>query len=257
MADPEGEMDSDPGIPSFELDILSTRKRSLKEVTKFLNSTPPNKVPPNKRHMSDQMANRESKSAYKTYARISSSVKTQVSRKNTSSGCMSDSRGFYGKKTTPAKEVTANKTPNRIYRQKSSRLFDASSHDEDQSVEDVDIVIKRSEDDQAPDSEGISFESEEPEEGVPATTTAAENLIGISPTTAISEGMPAAFKEITGLLTTVVKRMDRMENELKSHISSVSSSSSKVRTGAKFKTSIPLIVKVAKVLMVLQWNLSY
>lgn len=55
-----------------------------------------------------------------------------------------------------------------------------------------------------------------------------------------------ALKEITSLLNTVVKRMDRMECELKQRCSTVSSSSpNEPRKAAK--SSIPLIVKVSYV----------
>ena len=54
------------------------------------------------------------------------------------------------------------------------------------------------------------------------------------------------LKEITSLLNTVVKRMDRMENELKQQRSTVSySSASDTGKTIKKKTSVPLVVRVS------------
>ena len=56
-----------------------------------------------------------------------------------------------------------------------------------------------------------------------------------------SQNVSVALKEITSLLNTVVKRMDRMDSELKRHSTSVSSSSSGECTK---KSKVPLVVKV-------------
>ena len=50
------------------------------------------------------------------------------------------------------------------------------------------------------------------------------------------------LKEITSLLNTVVKRMDRMESEFKRHSTPVSSSSAGESTK---KSKVPLVVKVS------------
>ena len=55
------------------------------------------------------------------------------------------------------------------------------------------------------------------------------------------QNVSVALKEITNLLNTVVKRMDRMESELKRHSTSVSSSSAGESTK---KSKVPLVVKV-------------
>lgn len=66
------------------------------------------------------------------------------------------------------------------------------------------------------------------------------------PSTPPAPNVAVALKEITSLLNTVVKRMDRMECELKQRCSTVSSSSpNEPRKAAK--SSIPLIVKVSYV----------
>ena len=57
-----------------------------------------------------------------------------------------------------------------------------------------------------------------------------------------SQTVSVALKEITNLLNTVVKRMDRMESELKRHSTPVSSSSAGESTK---KSKVPLIVKVS------------
>ena len=55
-----------------------------------------------------------------------------------------------------------------------------------------------------------------------------------------------ALKEITSLLNTVVKRIDRVENELKQQHTTVSSSfASETGKNAKKKSAIPLIVRVS------------
>jgi hypothetical protein len=56
------------------------------------------------------------------------------------------------------------------------------------------------------------------------------------------QNVSVALKEITNLLNTVVKRMDRMESELKRHSTPISSSSAGEST-KKFK--VPLVVKVS------------
>ena len=68
-----------------------------------------------------------------------------------------------------------------------------------------------------------------------------------SPTTSPDgANVSEALKEITSLLNTVVKRMDRMENELRQQHSTVSSSSaSDAGKGIKKKTSVPLVVRVS------------
>ena len=57
------------------------------------------------------------------------------------------------------------------------------------------------------------------------------------------QNVSVALKEITNLLNTVVKRMDRMESELKRHSTSVSSSAGE----STKKSKVPLVVKVSDI----------
>lgn len=66
-----------------------------------------------------------------------------------------------------------------------------------------------------------------------------------TPTLHTQPNVSTALKEITSLLNTVVKRMDRMENELKQHSTSVSSSSASEGNKKSKKSSPPLIVAVS------------
>jgi hypothetical protein len=72
-----------------------------------------------------------------------------------------------------------------------------------------------------------------------------------SPPPPVQPNVSCALKEITSLLNTVVKRMDRMENELKRQSTSVSSSSAS-EGGKKLKKKlVPLVVKV------LLWSITH
>ena len=66
-----------------------------------------------------------------------------------------------------------------------------------------------------------------------------------TPPDPILPNVSSALKEITSLLNTVVKRMDRMENELKRQSTSVSSSSASEGSKRFKKKSVPLVVKVS------------
>ena len=67
-----------------------------------------------------------------------------------------------------------------------------------------------------------------------------------TPPDPIQPNVSSALKEITSLLNTVVKRMDRMDNELKRQSTSVSSSSaSEGSKRFKKKSMVPLVVKVS------------
>lgn len=66
-----------------------------------------------------------------------------------------------------------------------------------------------------------------------------------TPPDPIQPNVSSALKEITSLLNTVVKCMDRMENELKRQSTSVSSSSASEGSKRFKKKSVPLVVKVS------------
>lgn len=66
-----------------------------------------------------------------------------------------------------------------------------------------------------------------------------------TPLDPVQPNVSSALKEITSLLNTVVKRMDRMENELKRQSTSVSSSSASEGSKRFKKKSVPLVVKVS------------
>lgn len=258
-----GETDSEPEIPSrvysecVDTPSSSSRKRSQD----FDNSRAA------KRFNGQNKENRLSHSSINQTPRTRSREKvtpSMTARTLKSGGSTSGSRGFYGKKAVMSKQIIADQTPNRIHGRRAAffSLDHGESREdesrEDESREDVDgdqtQDVRDQTSDDASDSEDLIHGDEvhddvsDCENQEMHDQVCEDGFLGNihSPSPATSEMMPAAFKEITNLIRTVVQRMDRMENELKRHISSLSSgSASDVRKATKSKTSIPLIVKAS------------